>query len=188
MKTYPVSLIGLAQRHAVVVGGGAVVARKVAALQQADARVTVISPDLTSELAALLGAGRIATLNRAYREGDLAAAFLVIAATDDAEVNRAVWREADRRGCLINVVDDPAHGTQGTYQMIYAADHVSLLPGSRETGAIANAERFEANAGKQTLRGGSWRGHRQEARCAYRSWAAPMHRSDDTGFRCCYEP
>jgi len=60
-------------------------------------------------LEALVEAGRIAALNRPYREGDLAAAFLVIAATDDAEVNRAVWREADRRGCLINVVDDLAH-------------------------------------------------------------------------------
>ncbi|OIO89699.1 MAG: hypothetical protein AUK03_14040 [Anaerolineae bacterium CG2_30_64_16] len=109
MKTYPVSLIGLAQRQVVVVGGGAVAARKVATLLEADARVTVISPDLTSELEALVEAGRIAALNRPYREGDLAAAFLVIAATDDAEVNRAVWREADRRGCLINVVDDLAH-------------------------------------------------------------------------------
>jgi len=109
MKTYPVSLSGLAQRQVVVVGGGAVAARKVATLLEADARVTVISPDLTSELEALVEAGRIAALNRPYREGDLAAAFLVIAATDDAEVNRAVWREADRRGCLINVVDDLAH-------------------------------------------------------------------------------
>ena len=109
MKTYPVSLIGLAQRQVVVVGGGAVAARKVATLLEADARVTVISPDLTSELEALVEAGRIAALNRPSREGDLAAAFLVIAATDDAEVNRAVWREADRRGCLINVVDDLAH-------------------------------------------------------------------------------
>ena len=109
MKTYPVSLIGLAQRQVVVVGGGAVAARKVATLLEADARVTVISPDLTSELEALVEAGRIAALNRPYREGDLAAALLVIAATDDAEVNRAVWREADRRGCLINVVDDLAH-------------------------------------------------------------------------------
>ena len=82
----------------------------------------------------------------------------------------------------------PYDPTDGREVLVYAADHASLLPSFRETGAIANAERFEANAGKQTLRGGSWRGHRQEARCAYRSWAAPMHRSDDTGFRCCYEP
>jgi len=64
----------------------------------------------------------------------------------------------------------------------------TVLPRQRDAGAIANPERFEVYWGKQTLRGGSWPGDRHEARCAYRSWAAPMHRSDDTGFRCCYEP
>jgi serine/threonine-protein kinase len=61
-----------------------------------------------------------------------------------------------------------------------------ILPAQREAGAIANPERAEASDGKQCLRGGTWRGDRQEARCAYRSWAAPMHRGDDTGFRCAY--
>ena len=40
----------------------------------------------------------------------------------------------------------------------------------------------------RVVRGGSWRQGRHQSRCAYRSWAAPMHRSDDNGFRCCYEP
>jgi precorrin-2 dehydrogenase/sirohydrochlorin ferrochelatase len=48
-------------------------------------------------------------VRRPYRQGDLDGAFLVIAATDDPQVNRAVWEEALTRGCLVNVVDDPAH-------------------------------------------------------------------------------
>lgn len=109
MNTYPISLVGLAERRAVVIGGGAVAARKAAGLLKAGARVTVISPEATPELRAWAEEGRILLLVRGYQPGDLADAFLVIAATDDGAVNRAVWAEATRRGCLVNVVDDPAH-------------------------------------------------------------------------------
>ncbi len=48
-------------------------------------------------------------LPRPYQDGDLEGAYLVIAATGDMMVNQAVWQEAQKRGCLINVVDDPQH-------------------------------------------------------------------------------
>jgi siroheme synthase-like protein len=44
-----------------------------------------------------------------YRQGDLADAVLVIAATNNPSINEAVWQEAEQRGCLVNVVDDPPH-------------------------------------------------------------------------------
>lgn len=109
MKTYPICLIGLNQRSTVVIGGGQVAARKVAGLLEAEAQVTVISPTLELELRALAQAGHIAYIDRAYCEGDLAGVFLVVAAADDPAVNEAVWQEGNRRGCLVNVVDDPAH-------------------------------------------------------------------------------
>jgi precorrin-2 dehydrogenase/sirohydrochlorin ferrochelatase len=109
MKTYPICLIGMERRRVVVVGGGSVAARKVEGLLEAGAQVTVISPILTPELEVLAEARRIAVIGRPYRQGDLAGAFLVIAATNDADVNQAVWREAEQCGCLVNVVDDPAH-------------------------------------------------------------------------------
>jgi precorrin-2 dehydrogenase/sirohydrochlorin ferrochelatase len=52
--------------------------------------------------------GEIEVVTRSYRPGDLEDAFLVIAATDDAAVNRQVWEEARERSILINVVDKPA--------------------------------------------------------------------------------
>lgn len=82
----------------------------------------------------------------------------------------------------------PYDPTDGREMLVNNLNPDSVLPQQWEAGAISNPERAEANLGKQTLRGGSWRGDRNEARCAYRSWAAPMHRSDDTGFRCAYEP
>jgi len=109
MKTYPICLIGLQERQAVVVGGGSIAARKAGSLLEAGAQITVISPAVVPELRSLAEKGLIRLLERAYQAGDLAGAFLAFAATDDPEVNRAVWEEGNRIGCLVNAVDDPAH-------------------------------------------------------------------------------
>ena len=80
---------------------------------------------------------------------------------------------------------DPADGREAH---VYDLHNQELLPKLIETGCTSMPESDEASLGKSVIRGGSWRESRFQARCAYRSWAAPMHRSDDTGFRCCYEP
>ncbi len=107
MKTYPLFLVGLDRARCVVVGGGTVAARKVNPLLRADAQVTVISPRLCRPLQGLAAGGEINVVNRPYRSGDVEGAFLVIAATDDVEINKAVWEEALALGLLVNVVDDP---------------------------------------------------------------------------------
>jgi precorrin-2 dehydrogenase/sirohydrochlorin ferrochelatase len=111
VKTYTICLIGLQTRQTVVIGGGQVAARKVEGLLAAGAQVKVISSILIPELQSLADSGIITFVQRAYREGDLEGAFLAIAATDKMTVNHAVWAEATRRGCLVNVVDDPEHST-----------------------------------------------------------------------------
>lgn len=108
MDVYPIGLIGLEARQTVVIGGGKVAARKVAGLLEAGAQVTVISPAFVPELRLRAGTRRVKLVNRAYQEGDLAEAFLVIAATNNPDINERVWQEARERGCLVNVVDDPA--------------------------------------------------------------------------------
>lgn len=80
---------------------------------------------------------------------------------------------------------DPGDGRE---VLLSSLADASLMPQFYETGCVADPLRVEASLGKQVLRGGSWRESKHQSRCAYRSWAAPMHRSDDTGFRCCYEP
>lgn len=79
---------------------------------------------------------------------------------------------------------DPADGRE---VLVYELQVDELLPKLMETGCTSMPESDEASLGKSVIRGGSWRESKHQARCAYRSWAAPMHRSDDTGFRCCYE-
>jgi precorrin-2 dehydrogenase/sirohydrochlorin ferrochelatase len=108
LRSYPINLVGLENRRCIVVGGGEVAQRKVESLLEAGAgRVVVISPRLTQKLGALLQAKRIEHRPRGYQPGDLEGAFVVIAATDDPNVNRDVWQEAQDRRLLINVVDDP---------------------------------------------------------------------------------
>jgi precorrin-2 dehydrogenase/sirohydrochlorin ferrochelatase len=104
---YPITLVDLANTPCVVVGGGGVAARKVAALREAGARPVVISPALCESLRRQVDEGHIDAIQRHYQVGDLADVRLVIAATDDSATNEAVWREAQDTGCLVNVVDDP---------------------------------------------------------------------------------
>ena len=102
---YPVSL-NIRGRKCVVVGGGEVARRKVRALLEHGAMVTVISPNLIPELVQLAEHGEITALNREYQTGDLKDSFVVIAATDDSDTNRRIVREAKNKAVLVNVVDD----------------------------------------------------------------------------------
>jgi siroheme synthase-like protein len=109
MKPYPIFLIGLAERHCIVIGGGHEGEGKVKGLLECDATVTVISPTLTEQLQAWADAGRFTWLARAYQPGDLRNAFLVIAERSDPETNTAIWEEAEAEGALVNVMDDVEH-------------------------------------------------------------------------------
>ncbi len=105
---FPVFL-DLAGTRVVVIGGGAVAARKVQALLAAGAQVTVVAPEMGPEVQALSGNANLECLRRAYAPGDVAGKALAFAATDEAEVNAAVFAEAQAAGVWVNVVDDPAH-------------------------------------------------------------------------------
>lgn len=93
-----------------VVGGGPVAERKVAALLRAGARLTLISPAVTPGLRALASEGRIEWLERAYRPGDQAGAMLVVSCTGNPAVDGAVAAEANGEGRLISVSGDPVRG------------------------------------------------------------------------------
>ena len=106
MSFYPICL-DLEARACVVVGGGRVAERKVLGLLSCKAQVSVISPALTEELQLQHVSGDIEWIDREFRQGDLAQAFLVIAATDDEETQKRVYEEADANNLLLNVADVP---------------------------------------------------------------------------------
>ncbi len=88
-------------------GGGNIGERKVEGLLAAGARVTLVSPEATTQLSAWSAAGRIRWSRRRFEPGDLADQFLVVAATSDTSTNQAVFTEAEALGRLCNVVDVP---------------------------------------------------------------------------------
>lgn len=94
--TYLAGLL-LTGRRVVVVGGGAVAARRVPKLLEAGARVVLISPEAAPSLAQLADAARLDWQRREYRADDLVGAWYVLASTDSAEVNAAVVAEAESR-------------------------------------------------------------------------------------------
>ena len=96
----------LKNRPVLVVGGGAVAQRKVAALRAAGARVRVGAPELGPELLALFEAGAIDFLPGRFQEHWLDEVWLAVAATDDGTVNQAVAKAGDARRLFVNVVDD----------------------------------------------------------------------------------
>jgi precorrin-2 dehydrogenase / sirohydrochlorin ferrochelatase len=106
MNTYYPVYIQLREQPCVVIGGGKIAEGKVDGLLAAQANVTVISPDLTAHLQHLVEEKQIAYLARTYQAGDLTGAFMVICATDQAEINHQVWQEASANRQLVNVVDD----------------------------------------------------------------------------------
>lgn len=106
MAYFPIN-VDIDNRPCTVIGGGRVALRKVKGLLDCGAKVSLISPEATSELAAMADQNRITWHQRGYQPGDLAGAFLVIAATDDEEVQEQVHSEAEAANQLLNVADVP---------------------------------------------------------------------------------
>ncbi len=98
----------IAQQPCLVVGGGHIAKRKVTLLLKANANVTVIAPDVLTELKqqVLSSGGRV--IEQAYDVQYLAKQRLVIAATDDQALNQQVFNDCEQANIPVNVVDAPA--------------------------------------------------------------------------------
>ncbi|MHB8491125.1 MAG: precorrin-2 dehydrogenase/sirohydrochlorin ferrochelatase family protein [Solirubrobacteraceae bacterium] len=100
--------LNLRGRHCVVIGGGPIGLGKVEGLLACDARVTLIAPHAVAELREHAAEGSIGLIEREYSgPSDIEDAVLVIAATDDTELNIRVYEDAERLAKLVNVVDVP---------------------------------------------------------------------------------
>ncbi|MEW6273192.1 MAG: bifunctional precorrin-2 dehydrogenase/sirohydrochlorin ferrochelatase [Thermodesulfobacteriota bacterium] len=110
MRYLPI-LVDLAGRPCLVVGGGAVAARKAETLLDAGARVKVVAPRLSKEMERVVRRPGVQLERRDYREGDVADAVLAFAATDEARVQERVARDARAAGVWVNAVDEPERCT-----------------------------------------------------------------------------
>ncbi|MDQ3698900.1 MAG: bifunctional precorrin-2 dehydrogenase/sirohydrochlorin ferrochelatase [Gemmatimonadota bacterium] len=153
MSGYPVLLAGDALA-ALVVGGGAVAARKARALLECGARVRLIAPAICAAVDALTSATpRLTTERREYVVGDVGDALLVIAATSDATVNAAVASDARALGRLVNVAGAPVLGNFATVATHRAGTLVIGVSAGGVPSAAARirdaiAERFDGRYGE----------------------------------------
>lgn len=103
-----IACLKLTGRKCLVVGGGDIGLEKVEGLLACGGSVTLLAPEAHPELQALAEEGSIEWDRREYAgPEDLEGAFMVIAATNDSEVNIGVYYDAEKRAMLANVVDVP---------------------------------------------------------------------------------
>jgi precorrin-2 dehydrogenase/sirohydrochlorin ferrochelatase len=102
-------MVRLASRKCLVVGAGRVAAAKAAGLLSHGAQVVVVAPTAIAWIREKARLGKLEWCRRPFSPRDVRSAFLVIAATNSAATNHAVFRACQARGVLCNVVDDPEH-------------------------------------------------------------------------------
>lgn len=102
---YPI-MLNLTGKKVVVIGGGAVAARKIGTLLEAKAEITVVSPELHEKMIPALHDYLFTWKQKNFDPTDVADAFLIIAATNQAAINLQVYENTSNHQ-LINVVDRP---------------------------------------------------------------------------------
>jgi precorrin-2 dehydrogenase/sirohydrochlorin ferrochelatase len=175
MKYYPLYM-DLRGRECLVVGAGAVAARKVRTLLDCGARVTVVGERPVEAMEELRSRG-VKILDRKFRRDDLQQPALVIGATDSEEVNAEVSEESRRRGIPVNIVDDPAKSTFIVPALFRRGDVTMAVSTGGSSPALARlirkdlARHYGEEYGELAALLGSWRermmsavsGHRRRA-------------------------
>jgi len=128
-SSYPIQL-NLGGRAVLVVGAGAVAARKLTRLVACGAKVSVVAPRCDDPVREMANEGRVILHERAFADEDVRASFLVIAATDDAATNERVARCARRAGALVLRADAPSD-SDFTLPSFVQTDHVDATISTR---------------------------------------------------------
>ena len=106
MAKYPIFL-ELSARRVVVIGAGAVAARKAKSLLDAGARLVVVADKIDDVLTSLCQATNAELIKSKYAKDYLTGAVLAIAATNDSQLNRRIYKDCQELEILCNVVDEP---------------------------------------------------------------------------------
>jgi precorrin-2 dehydrogenase len=111
MPDYYPLMLDVRGRLALVIGGDHIAAEKAASLATSGANVHALSPTFSPAMVHLAEQQKVTLHQKAYERGDLAGAFVVIAATSDAQLMQAIWTETQERNQLLNIVDVPQYCT-----------------------------------------------------------------------------
>jgi precorrin-2 dehydrogenase/sirohydrochlorin ferrochelatase len=135
--TYPVSLT-LAGRRVLVVGGGKVATRRIGDLLATGARVEVVSPVVSPEIAVWADQQQVTVALRPFEAGDVGGAWLCVAATDDQAVNHSVVVAAEREHVLVSAAGDGPSSSARPMSVLRRGDlEVAVGTSGRAPGAAA---------------------------------------------------
>ena len=154
MDLFPIFL-KIASRPCIVIGAGNLAESKIDSLRAAHAKVTVIAPEARPSIIDLAAGGEIEWKQREYVDGDLTDQFLVVAATNQPAVNRAVYREAIEKNVLCNAVDDPPFCDFYFPSVVRRGDLQIAISTGGASPALAQRLRKEINA-QLPLDAGDW--------------------------------
>ena len=107
MGAYVPIFINMEGKQVQVFGGGTIAGRRISVLLEFGARICVTAPEISEDLKELAEREANLTLEyRTFRPGELQEADMVLAATDDKNVNDMIYRECRHKGILVNVASD----------------------------------------------------------------------------------
>ena len=109
MDIFPISL-KLQQQRCLIVGGGHIAYRKAVLLAKSGAIIDIVAPEIDTQLLALIEQTQGQYIEEKFRPELILNIYrLVIAATDDADINKHVFDVCEAKNILVNSVDDPPH-------------------------------------------------------------------------------
>lgn len=135
-------LVDLRDNNCTVFGGNKSALRRVRELLRFGAKVTIISPELCSELKQLSENGTIRHIPRKYFRGDCSNAQLCVAATDDNTVNIAISTECKNKGIPVNVTSPRSYGTFTFPRLVLTDDVVLSITGTLPADTLSALQEY----------------------------------------------
>ena len=135
-------LVDLRDNNCTVFGGNKSALRRVRELLRFGAKVTIISPELCSELKLLSENGTIRHIPRKYFRGDCSNAQLCVAATDDNTLNIAISTECKNKGIPVNVTTPRSYGTFTFPRLVLTDDVVLSITGTLPADSLSALQEY----------------------------------------------
>ena len=104
MKFYPINL-NVENKKCVVIGGGKIALEKISGLIEANAKVEVIAPKVCAEVEELFQSGKINLIREKYSSEKISDGAILIAATNNFELNQKILSDGREKNFLVNIVD-----------------------------------------------------------------------------------
>ncbi len=145
MDRFP-AFLELCGRPCLLVGAGSVAFRKARLLLDAGADLTVVAPELGSDMAALAGAGKLRHERRAFRASDVSGHWLVVTATGQRDVDRQVFAAATAARVFCNSVDDLANSSYITPAIVDRAPVTVAISSAGAAPVLARRLRAQIEA------------------------------------------